>query len=322
MGRAYLLRVIGLFIAIIISLTACKPPSTMPVALASPANGSSTTVDEGTESVAATDVAYAAFIATEDAAPTLPPLTPTPTPPLIPTPIPGPPPTYTYRVINTYPHDPTAFTQGLVHDDGVFLESTGLYGQSDVREVAIETGEVLRSRPLDPQYFGEGLTLLNDRVYQLTWQENTGFIYDRDSFDLLQTFDYPTEGWGITSDGQRLIVSDGTATLYFRDPTTLQEIGRLAVHDDNGPLDMLNELEYINGEIWANIWLTDLIARISPETGAVLGYVDLTGLLDMGALSQPVDVLNGIAFDPQAGRLFVTGKFWPTMFEIEVIPTP
>ncbi len=263
---------------------------------------------------AATAVAYAAIIAGQE--------TPTPDipPTATPTPTPTPPPMYTYRIVNTYPHDANAFTQGLVYHEGIFYEGTGRWGESTLREVDLETGGVIRSHALAPQYFGEGITLLNDRLYQLTWQEQTGFVYNRADFQLLQTFNYSTEGWGITHDGQRLIVSDGTATIYFWDPNTLQETGRITVRDHQGPVNRLNELEYVNGEIWANIWLTDLIARISPETGAVLGYIDLTGLLDTSALTQPVDVLNGIAFDSQTGRLFVTGKLWPTLFEIEVVP--
>ena len=259
---------------------------------------------------AATEVAYAAIVVVQ----------PSPTPTEAVTPTPAPPPTYTFRIVNTYPHDPTAFTQGLVYEDGALYEGTGRWGESTLREVVLETGAVPRSRPLDAQYFGEGITLLDDKIYQLTWQEQTGFVYDRATFEPLQTFTYPTEGWGITHDGQRLIVSDGTSTIYFWDPAALQETGRITVRDHQGPLNRLNELEFVNGEIWANIWLTDLIARISPETGDVLGYIDLTGLLDTSALAQPVDVLNGIAFDAESGRIFVTGKLWPTLFEIEVVP--
>lgn len=264
----------------------------------------------------ATAVAYAAIIATQS--------TPLPTIPATATPVPtvAPPANYTYRIVNTYPHDPDAFTQGLVYDDGVFYEGTGRWGESTLREVMVETGAVIRSHALAPQYFGEGITLLNDRIYQLTWQEETGFIYDRKTFAEQQTFTYPGEGWGITHDGQRLIVSDGTSTIYFRDPDTLEETGRITVRDDQGPLNRLNELEYVNGEIWANIWMTDRIARISPETGAVLGYVNLDGLLDTSSLTRPVDVLNGIAYDAQTGRLFVTGKLWPSVFEIELVPAP
>ncbi|HMT20510.1 MAG TPA: glutaminyl-peptide cyclotransferase [Promineifilum sp.] len=261
--------------------------------------------------VAATEVAYAAIVASQPTAMPTEAELPTPAPPI----------TYTYRIVNTYPHDPAAFTQGLVFLDGALYEGTGRWGESTLRETVLETGEVTRSKPLEVQYLGEGITILNDRIYQLTWQEQTGFVYDRATFELLQTFAYPTEGWGITHDGRRLIVSDGTSTLYFRDPDTLQETGHITVRDHRGPVNRLNELEYVNGEIWANIWLSDLIARISPETGNVLGYIDLTGLLNTENLAQPADVLNGIAFDPATGRIFVTGKLWPSIFEIEVTPT-
>ena len=259
---------------------------------------------------AATEVAFAAVVAA--------PATPSSTPTEAAVPTPVPPLTYTYRVINTFPHDPNAFTQGLDFDNDRLFEGTGRWGESTLREVALETGAVIRSHPLDAQYFGEGITILNGKVYQLTWQEQTGFVYDRDTFEPLQTFAYPHEGWGITHDGTRLIVSDGTSTIRFWDSNTLQEIGHITVRDHEGPVNRLNELEYVDGEIWANIWLTDLIARISPETGDVLGYIDLTGLLDTSTLTQPVDVLNGIAVDDN-GRIFVTGKLWPSLFEIEVI---
>lgn len=266
--------------------------------------------------VAATEVAYAAIVAAQETP------TPAPTPTAEITPTPTPPPTYTFQIVNTFPHDPAAFTQGLALDNGVLYEGTGRWGESTVREVNLDSGSVLRTRPLEEQYFGEGITVLNDKLYQLTWQEQTGFIYDSRTFEPLQTFTYPIEGWGITHDGQRLIVSDGTSTIYYWDPNTLQEIGRITVRDHLGPLNRLNELEFVNGEIWANIWLSDLIARISPETGDVLGYIDLTGLLDTSALVQPADVLNGIAYDAAADRLFVTGKLWPALFEIRVVPAP
>lgn len=264
--------------------------------------------------VAATEVAFAAMVAA--------PATSTPPPTPEPSPTPAPPPDYTFEIVNTFPHDPTAFTQGLVYHEGGLYEGTGRWGESTLREVALQSGTVLRSHALEPQYFGEGIALFNDRIYQLTWQEQTGFIYDRATFEQLETFSYPHEGWGITHDGQRLIVSDGTAEIRFWDPETLQEIGRITVRDHEGPVNRLNELEYVDGEIWANIWLTDRIARISPETGDVLGYIDLTGLLDGSTLTEPADVLNGIAHDPESGRIFVTGKLWPTLFEIRVIPAP
>ena len=229
---------------------------------------------------------------------------------------------YTYRILNAYPHDPEAYTQGLAFDAGGNLfEGTGLWGQSSLRRVDLATGAVLQRLDLDAQYFGEGVTLFDDRIIQLTWQSQTGFVYDRDSFALLQTFRYPTEGWGITHDGARLIMSDGTATLYFWGPHTLAEIGRVAVVGPDGPVTRLNELEYVAGEVWANVWLTDEIVRIDPATGRVVGVIDLAGLRPASAAGAD-DVLNGIAYDAKNGRLFVTGKRWPTLFEIEIIPQP
>lgn len=267
--------------------------------------------DGAATSVAATQVAYAAIIA---APPTV---MPTPTEAVTPTP--APPPIYSYNVVNTFPHDPAAFTQGLVYADGGLYEGTGRWGESTIREVALESGTVLRSRPLDAEHFGEGITLFEDKIYQLTWQSQTGFVYNQATFEPVQTFTYPHEGWGITHDGTRLIVSDGTSTIRFWDPVTFQETGRITVRDHEGPINRLNELEYVDGEIWANLWMTDLIARIAPETGDVVGYIDLTGLLDTSTLTQPADVLNGIAYDAATGRIFVTGKLWPSLFEIEIV---
>jgi glutamine cyclotransferase len=228
-------------------------------------------------------------------------------------------PVATYRVINTYPHDPGAFTQGLVYENGYFFEGTGLNGQSTLRKVDLATGNVLQSRALEDNYFGEGIAVFGDRIFQLTWQSKVGFVYDKATFEPQSEFDYPTEGWGLTQDGQRLIMSDGTARLYFRDPRTFQEIGHVDVSDRNGPVANLNELEYVNGEIYANIWQTDRIARISPQTGQVLGWIDLSGLLTLEERQPPTDVLNGIAYDSAADRLFVTGKRWPKLFEIDVV---
>lgn len=229
-------------------------------------------------------------------------------------------PRYTYEVINSYPHDPNAFTQGLVYEDGIFYEGTGLYGQSSLRRVDAASGEVQQMISLDEQYFGEGIVTWEDRIIQITWRENKGFVYDKSSFTLLQEFSYPTEGWGITHDGEKLIMSDGTATLTFWDPETLTEIGRLDVRDDRGPVVRLNELEYVAGEVWANIWQTDFIARIDLTTGQVVGWIDLSGLLDTAVITQPVDVLNGIAYDTATDRLFVTGKLWPQVYEIALMP--
>lgn len=227
---------------------------------------------------------------------------------------------FTYKVLHVFPHDNQAFTQGLVYDAGVLYESTGRYGQSSLRRVALETGDVQKIQPLKSQFFGEGLTLLDGKLYQLTWLSHTGFVYDRSTFEQLQTFSYPTEGWGLTHDGTRLILSDGTSTLYFYDPQNLQQTGRLAVTDENDePVTNLNELEYVDGEIYANVWLTDKIAIISPESGRVTGWIDLSGLLSAAERASS-DVLNGIAYDENAGRLFVTGKLWPKLFEIELVP--
>jgi glutaminyl-peptide cyclotransferase len=259
-----------------------------------------------------------AEIAAEPSATPIPPPTLTPTPTLSPTPVA--PRVDSYEIINTYPHDPNAWTQGLVFENGSLYEGTGRWGQSELRQVALESGLVVRSQPLEDQYFGEGITIFGERIYQLTWQENTGFIYDINSFELTQTFSYPHEGWGITHDSRQLIVSDGTPAIRFWNPDTLEETGRITVHDNNGPVNRLNELEYVDGEIWAHIWLTDLIARIDPETGRVNAYIDLTGLLDLADFTQPVDVVNGVAYDAATGRIFITGKLWPNLFEIRVIP--
>lgn len=226
-------------------------------------------------------------------------------------------PVYTYHVVNAYPHDPNAFTQGLVFEDGVLYEGTGLYDRSTLRRVALETGTVLQQVALPGQYFGEGIVVWGDEIVQLTWQSNVGFVYDKDSFELLRSFDYTTEGWGITHDGTRLIMSDGTSTLRFWDPETLQVTGQVSVYDASGPVTRLNELEYVQGEVYANVWQTDRIARIDPQTGQVVGWIDLTGLL--GSARRSADVLNGIAYDAATDRLFVTGKLWPKLFEIELL---
>jgi glutamine cyclotransferase len=228
-------------------------------------------------------------------------------------------PVYTYKVVHTYPHDRNAFTQGLVFEKGVLYEGTGLRGRSTLRRVELETGNILQMHELPARFFGEGVTLYGNKIIQLTWQSNVGFVYDKDSFELLQEFHYPTEGWGITHDGKRFIMSDGTSMLHFLDLETLEEIGRVEVYDNHGPVTRLNELEYVQGEIYANVWQADRIARIAPQTGQVIGWIDLKGLLSAEDRSEPVDVLNGIAYDTESDRLFVTGKLWPKLFEIELI---
>ncbi|HQY93088.1 glutaminyl-peptide cyclotransferase [Caldilinea sp.] len=232
---------------------------------------------------------------------------------------------YDYTVVNTFPHDPTAFTQGLVYLDGILYEGTGLYGRSSLRKVELATGQVLQQHDLNEIYFGEGIALLGDQIYQLTWKNGVGFIYDRETFEEKGQFSYATEGWGLTHDGQQLIMSDGTPVIYFLDPATLQETRRITVTAEGQPLAQLNELEYIDGKILANVWQTDLMVRIDPATGIVDGVYDFTGLLAQGQSAAnstppaaPPDVLNGIAYDPASGHLFVTGKLWPTLFEVEM----
>ncbi len=225
---------------------------------------------------------------------------------------------YGYTVVAEYPHDTDAFTQGLEFHDGYLYEGTGLRGRSSLRKVDLYTGEVLQYHALDNRYFGEGITIFDDRIYQLTWTSNTGFVYDLESFELLDTFSYPTEGWGLTQDGERLIMSDGTDQLYFLNPYTYERIGSIHVHDDYGPVDKINELEFIDGKVYANIWKQDLLVIINPESGQVVGKVHLDGLLTPRERLR-VDVLNGIAWDEIEERLFVTGKLWPKLFKIQLV---
>jgi len=227
-------------------------------------------------------------------------------------------PTYGYKIVNLYPHDPNGFTQGLVFVDGFLFEGTGLRGRSSLRKVDLATGTILQYRNLPAHFFGEGVTVYHNKVIQLTWRANLGFVYDKDTFQLIETFHYPTEGWGITHDGEHLIMSDGTSTLYLLHPKTYKEIGLIKVHDRKGPVSNLNELEYVQGLIFANVWQTEKIAQISPETGEVVGWIDLRGLLRPEDRVHRVDVLNGIAYDQRNARLFVTGKLWPRLFEIEL----
>jgi glutaminyl-peptide cyclotransferase len=226
----------------------------------------------------------------------------------------------TYHVVHAYPHDQHAFTQGLVYVNGHLYESTGIEGQSSLREEDLETGRILRMQIVPDKYFAEGLTEWKSTLIQLTWQSHIAFVYDRDTFHLVRTFSYTGEGWGLTHDTKSLILSDGTATLRFFDPKTFTETRRITVKDGATPVTNLNELEYIHGEIYANIWYANRIARISPATGRVLGWIDLKGLMPRDQLASDGAVLNGIAYDSAHDRLFVTGKLWPKIFEIAVLP--
>jgi glutamine cyclotransferase len=224
-----------------------------------------------------------------------------------------------FEIIQSWPHDSQAFTEGLLYRDGRLYESTGLYGHSDFREVALDTGQVLRKRELDQQYFGEGLALFGGKLYQLTWRSHVGFIYDAGTFQPLGQFSYTGEGWGLTDDGTSLLMSDGTSTLRFLDPATLAVQRTITVTDEGREISQLNELEYVKGEVYANVWRTELIARIDPATGRVKGWIDLTGLLAPSERSGDEDVLNGIAYDAATDRLWVTGKLWPRLFQIRAV---
>lgn len=226
----------------------------------------------------------------------------------------------TYRVVHVYPHDPRAYTQGLLYADGHLYESTGLNGRSTLRMVDLESGRVLQSVPLPNQYFGEGLAAWGSTLVQLTWQDHIAFVYDRFSFRQIRTLRYEGEGWGLTEDGKDLILSDGSATLRFLDPSTAREVRRIVVKERGVPVTELNELEFVHGKIYANVWHSDRIVSIEPATGKVLGSIDLRGLLPAGERSDPEAVLNGIAWDAAHDRLFVTGKLWPKLFEIQVVP--
>ncbi len=225
---------------------------------------------------------------------------------------------YTYRVVNTYPHDKEAYTQGLFYYNGYLVESTGQHGQSSLRKVELNTGRVIKSSNLERQYFGEGCALIDGKIYQLTWTTRKGFIYDAESFGLISTFDYPTQGWGLTTMGSKLVMSDGSNILYILEPQNFAEIRRIEVYDNAGPVMQLNELEYIDGKIWANVYQTDRIVIIDPETGTVEAELNLSGILPNADRHANVDVLNGIAWDSGTRRLFVTGKNWPKLFEIRV----
>lgn len=229
---------------------------------------------------------------------------------------------YGYEVINTWPHDPVAFTQGLVFQDGNLLESTGLQGRSSLRRVELDTGKVLQMVNIPAPYFAEGLTLFKGKLYQLTWRHERGFIYDAWTFEKIGEFSYSGEGWGLTNDGESLILSDGTNRLRFLDPDNFQLRRSIAVLDQRTAVTDLNELEYVHGEIYANVWHKDQIARIDPQTGRVSAWVDLTGLLKPVEATHEEAVLNGIAYDETSDRLFVTGKLWPKLFEIRLKRIP
>jgi glutamine cyclotransferase len=227
-------------------------------------------------------------------------------------------PTFEYEIVHVYPHDPDAFTQGLSFQDGNLLESTGEVGRSSLRRVELETGKVLQQVDVPAPYFAEGITFLKGKIYQLTWQHQVGFIYDAWTFEKIGTFNYQGEGWGLTNDGQSLIFSDGTNRVRFLDPDNFQVRKTIAVFENNTPLNEINELEYVQGEIYANIWHADRIARIEPQTGRITGWIDLRELLPPNEVQDEEAVLNGIAYDETSGRLLVTGKLWPKLFEIRL----
>jgi glutamine cyclotransferase len=228
--------------------------------------------------------------------------------------------TLSYEILNTLPHDPTCYTQGLVIEDGVFYESCGLYGQSSLRKVEPASGVVQAESDLGANYFAEGLVLLDGKLYQLTWQENTGFVYGASTLEPISTFHYQTQGWGLTTDGSALILSDGSNTLYWLDPGSMQVLRQVNVSYEGQPVEYLNELEYINGTLFANIYLTDTIVAIDPKDGRVISLIDLTGLRPEQNLTMQGEVLNGIAYDDQNDKLYVTGKNWPNLYEIRLVP--
>jgi glutamine cyclotransferase len=229
-------------------------------------------------------------------------------------------PEYTATIVNRYPHDPTAFTEGLLYQHGFLYESTGRNGQSSIRQVKPETGQIVRERYLDPHYFGEGIVIWKDSLIQLTWKNQTGFVYDLNTFRLRSEFHYEGEGWALTEGGSHLIMSDGTGDLRILNPKTLHEIGRVHVTCEGRAIQNINELEWVKGEIYANIWLTNLIVRINPSTGEVVGLIDLTDLAAVTVRRNGDNVLNGIAYDAAGDRLFVTGKLWPTLYQISLSP--
>lgn len=233
----------------------------------------------------------------------------------------APPAIYTFKVINSYPHDKTAYTQGLEIHDGFLYESTGQYGKSSLRKVKLETGEVIQKIDLDQQYFGEGMTKFEDEIFMLTWKKGIGFIYDFETFEQKGTFNYKNsiQGWGLTNDGEHLIKTDGTERIWFLDPSTQQELNFIEAYTDKRKVEKLNELEYIDGKIYANIWMQDSLLILDAETGKVEGIADLRGLKKQVEQHSSLDVLNGIAYDKESKKLYVTGKNWSKVFEIELI---
>lgn len=228
-------------------------------------------------------------------------------------------PVYGFRVVHTYPHDPNAFTEGLFYKDGFLYESTGLEGRSSIRKVKLETGEVVQKRDISSAYFGEGIVFWKNRLIELTWRSQIGFIYDLATFTPKGSFRYPGEGWALTRDAHRLIMSDGTSDLRFLDPESLKETGRLHVTADGAPVININEVEQVKGRIYANIWQTSRIACIDAKSGQVLNWIDLSPLAAANQNGNPDAVLNGIAYDSRAGRVFVTGKLWPSVYEIKIV---
>lgn len=224
-----------------------------------------------------------------------------------------------YRIVNSYPHDPDAFTQGLFFHDGFLYEGTGLRGRSSIRKVELETGKVVQQVDLPPDVFGEGISQWGDRLIGITWTEQTAYVLDLKSFKLWRKFSYPGEGWGLTHSDKELVMSDGSSELRFLDPNTFKELRRVRVTADGRPVDQLNELEWVEGEVLANVWMSDRIARIDPRTGRVTAWIDLRGLLPDQQHPNADAVLNGIAYDAKKKRLFVTGKLWPRLFEIQLI---
>jgi glutamine cyclotransferase len=227
---------------------------------------------------------------------------------------------FSLKIVKVYPHDRTAFTQGLIYDDGYLYESTGLYGRSKIKVIDLTNDRVIKSIDLGERYFGEGLTVKDDQLVQLTYRERQGFVYDRQTLKVTNKFDYPTEGWGITYDGSYLIMSNGSSHLFYLDPSSYRRVRSLAVEKDGTPVANLNELEYIDGLIFANIWMTNAIVQIDPESGRIVGEIDCSELAKRYEKDGNVDVLNGIAYDRKDRRLFVTGKLWPELFEVELVP--